>query len=86
MKSSLPNATQRTVLQRLRTDVWRSFAKMNVVVGDKLLYRLISRGWVERRWEAGVLELKLTAEGLDALRAKIPEDFPSSIAKRRAEK
>ncbi len=70
MKPSLPTATQRTVLQRLRTDAWRSFAKMNVVVGDKLLDRLVTLGWIERRWEGGVLELKLTPPGLEALRAK----------------
>jgi hypothetical protein len=84
MKPRLPNATQRTVLQQLRTDEWRPFAKMGIVVGDKLLERLIALGWIERRRENGLPELKLTAAGFKALTAKIPEEFPSSLAKKRA--
>lgn len=71
MTLSYPNATQRQFMQRLRTDEWLSFSKLRTVVGDKLLDRLVSKGWIERRREGRTLELKLTAEGLTALRAKI---------------
>ena len=68
----LPNAGHRQILQRLRTDVWRSFAKLNIPASDGLLERLANNGWIERRRMSSELELKLTAAGLDALRAKIP--------------
>jgi predicted transcriptional regulator len=68
---SYPNATQRQFMQRLRTDEWLSFPKLKMVVGDKLLDRLVSKGWIERRREGRTLQLKLTAEGLTALHAKI---------------
>ncbi len=81
-----PTSSQRHVLQRLRTDAWQSFASIKVTAGEKLLDGLAVKGWIERRGEGPALELKLTSEGLDALRAKIPEGFPSSLPKRRAEK
>jgi hypothetical protein len=69
---TLPVANQRQVMQRLRTDEWRSPAKLNVAAGPGLLNTLLANGWIERRGQGPALELKLTAEGLDALRAKIP--------------
>jgi hypothetical protein len=60
-------------LQRLRTDQWRTVAKLKVAVADGLLSRLTSNGWVEQRGQARALELKLTSAGLEALRAKIPD-------------
>jgi hypothetical protein len=72
MMPALPTPTQRKVLQRLRTDEWQSFAKLNFVVGDRLSVRLVDRGWVERRCVGGAIELKLTTSGLEALRAKLP--------------
>jgi DNA-binding PadR family transcriptional regulator len=66
-----PTSTQRQILQRLRTDTWRSFTKLNIVVGSQLLDKLVANGWIERR-QGQKLELKLTETGLEALRAKIP--------------
>ena len=71
MKSPRPSAGHRQVLQRLSTDKWQPFAKLNLVVGDKLLDRLAINGWVERRRQGQMLELKLTQAGLEALKAKI---------------
>jgi hypothetical protein len=72
MTIARPTPGQRDILQRLRLDSWRSFVQLNLFVSDYLLKRLEANGWVESRRLAGTIELKLTAEGLDALRAKIP--------------
>jgi hypothetical protein len=69
---TLPVANQRQVMQRLRTEEWRSLAKLNVAAGDGLLNTLLANGWIERRIEGRTLELKLTFEGFEALTAKIP--------------
>jgi hypothetical protein len=67
-----PTPGQRNILQRLQTDVWRSFVALNVIVSDHLLKKMVANGWIESRRVGATLELKLTAEGLNALRAKIP--------------
>ena len=72
MTTTRPTPGQRDILQRLRTDTWRSFIQLNLIVSDHLLKRLVANGWIERRSVGGTVELKLTALGLGALRAKIP--------------
>ncbi len=72
MTSLIPNANQRQVLQRLRTDHWRSIAALKISVGYRLLERLLVNGWVERRDGGGVIELKLTSAGSEALKMPIP--------------
>jgi hypothetical protein len=72
MTLTRPTPGQRDILQRLRTDSWRSFTQLNLIVSDHLLKRLVANGWIERRSVGGTVELKLTALGLGALRAKIP--------------
>ena len=72
MTIARPTPGQRDVLQRLRSDGWRSFIQLNLIVSDHLLKRMIANGWIERRSMGGTEELKLTADGLGALRAKIP--------------
>ena len=66
-----PTPGQRDILQRLRIDSWRSFIQLNLIVSDHLLKRMVANGWIESRRVGGTLEMKLTAEGLSALRAKI---------------
>jgi hypothetical protein len=73
MTVDLPNSSQRHILQRLSTDQWRSFDSLKVHVGNKVLRNLEINGWIERRIEGQTLELKLTFEGLEALKAKIPD-------------
>jgi hypothetical protein len=75
-----PNASQRQVMQRLRTDHWRPLAKLDISIGHGLLNRLVMNGWVERRDGGGFIELKMTAAGAEALRAPIP----TTIALRKA--
>ena len=71
MTSTRPTPSQRDILQRLRIDSWRSFVQLNLIVGDHLLKKMVANGWIERRRVGGTLELKLTAVGQAALRAKI---------------
>ena len=72
MMTIRPTPGQRDILQSLRLDTWRSFVQLNVIVSDYLLKRLVANGWIESRRVGGTVELKLTAQGMDALRAKIP--------------
>ncbi len=72
MTLTYPVSNHRQVMQRLRTDEWRKLAKLNVAAGPGLLNTLAVNGWIEKRGHGPALELKLTAAGLDALRAKIP--------------
>jgi hypothetical protein len=67
MTSSFPSPSQRRVMQRLRTDIWRMQATVDVVI----LNRLVANGWVERRGEELASELRLTLAGLEALRGKM---------------
>ena len=76
MTTPRPTPGQRDILQRLRTDVWRSFNQVNVAISEQLMNKLVVYRWIESRSVGGTLELRLTTEGLSALRAKIP-DSPS---------
>jgi hypothetical protein len=78
--SLIPNANQRQVLQRLRTDQWRTLAALKISVGYRLLERLVANGWVERRDAGGVIEIKMTSVGWEALKAPIP----TTVAPRKA--
>ena len=68
MTDTRPTMTHRQVMQQLRTDKWRTLASLGGAAGEGTLKTLARNGWIERR---GV-EIKLTASGLEALRAKIP--------------
>jgi hypothetical protein len=50
--------------------------KLGVKVGGGLLKTLVANGWVEQRGQGPTLEIKLTAAGLEALRAKIKISAP----------
>jgi chromosome segregation and condensation protein ScpB len=67
-----PRSNHRWIMQRLRVNEWRSVPKLGVKVGDGLLKTLVANGWIEQRGEGHTLEIKLTAAGLDAFRAKMP--------------
>ena len=71
----IPTATQRQIMQRLRTDIWRRLGRVSVTVGEAGLATLVRNGWIERRGEGPTTELNLTAAGLEALRAKIPHQL-----------
>jgi len=77
----VPTAPQRSVLQRLRTDRWLSFAGLNIAAGAGLLKRLVLNGWMESRGHGQAFELKLTTAGLEALKAKIPDHRHPAVDK-----
>jgi hypothetical protein len=68
MTNARPTASHRQLMQRLRTDAWRSLSTLSVAAGEGTLATLVRNGWIERRG----MELRLTAAGLEALRAKLP--------------
>ena len=63
------------MMQRLRTDTWRRVVKLSVPVGTAGLVKLVANGWVELQDSGQGTEARLTADGLDALRAKIPVTY-----------
>ena len=71
MTTTRPTPGQRDILQRLRTDGWRTFAQLNLIVSDHLLKKMVANGWIESHRVGATFKLKLTAKGQAALRAKI---------------
>ena len=67
----LPNMTQRQFLQRLRTDVWSRSRTVSVSPTESFLKRLENCGWVERRNCGSEQQVKLTVDGLKALRTPV---------------
>jgi hypothetical protein len=59
--------THRQVMQRLRTDKWRTVASLGDSTGEGTLNTLARNGWIDRNGG----EVRLTEAGLEALRAKI---------------
>jgi hypothetical protein len=59
--------THRQVMQRLRTDEWRTVASLGGSVGEGTLNTMVRNGWIERNGN----EVRLTQTGLEALRAPV---------------
>jgi hypothetical protein len=68
MNDARPTMTHRQVMQRLRTDQWRTAASLGGSVGEGTLNTLARNGWIERNGG----EVRLTEVGLEAVRAKLP--------------
>jgi hypothetical protein len=64
-------ASQRQVMQYLRSGDWNIVAKLPIAATAGALNRLAYYGWIERRGGGLRSEIKLTAAGLAALRAPI---------------
>jgi hypothetical protein len=64
-------ASQRQVMQYLRSCDWKIVAKLPVAATAGTLRRLIDYGWIERRGGGQRSEIKLTPAGLAALQAPI---------------
>jgi hypothetical protein len=78
MAAVLPNMTHRQVLQRLLSGEWKTLTQLGVMAGDGLLERLKKHGWIERRVVGRTHEIKITPAGVEALRARIPNNPLSS--------
>jgi hypothetical protein len=79
MTTSRPTPSQRQLLQRLRTDRWRRLASVSVRVGETTFAGLVANGWIGQRGKGQDYQVRLTATGLKALRARLP------VAERRRE-
>jgi hypothetical protein len=64
-------ASQRQVMQYLRSGGWNIVAKLPVAATTGTLNRLTDYGWIERRGGGPRSEIKLTPAGLAALQAPI---------------
>jgi hypothetical protein len=64
-------ASQRQLMQYLRSCDWKIVAKLPVAVTAGALRRLTDYGWIERRGSGARSEIKLTPAGLAALLAPI---------------
>jgi hypothetical protein len=64
-------ASQRQVMQYLRSGNWSIVAKLPIAATAGALDRLVDYGWIERRGGGQRSEIKLTATGLAALQAPI---------------
>jgi hypothetical protein len=64
-------ASQRQVMQYLRSCDWNTVAKLPVAATAGTLRRLTDYGWIERRGGGPRSEIKLTPTGLAALQAPI---------------
>jgi DNA-binding PadR family transcriptional regulator len=72
MTATIPNMIHRQIMQRLLFGEWKTLTQLGVMVGEGLLQRMNSRGWIERRGEGRNQEIKITPAGAKALAAKIP--------------
>ena len=62
-----PTMTHRQVMQRLRTDKWRTVVSLGSSAGEGTLNTMARNGWIERNGG----EVRLTEAGLAALRAPV---------------
>jgi hypothetical protein len=65
------SASERQVMQHLRSGDWIIVAKLTVPATTGALNRLADYGWIERRGAGPRSEIKLTTAGLAALQAPI---------------
>ena len=70
-KASGVNASQRQVMQYLRTRDWVLLHKLPMPAGERAINRLAENGWIERRGGGPRSEIRLTPAGLLALQTPI---------------
>jgi hypothetical protein len=64
-------AGQRQLLQYLRPGDWKIAARLPVVATQHMVDQLFDFGWIERRGNGALTEIKLTPTGLSALQAPV---------------
>ena len=65
------NASQRKVMDYLRSGGWTAVSKLPFSVGSLTMERLVQNGWIERQGEGRNCEIKLTPQGLEALQTRV---------------
>ena len=68
--AEVPNMLQRTVMQCLSLDDWKVVALLPVPVSELMLTRLLEYGWIESQSEEQRKAIRLTPDGLKALRSR----------------
>jgi hypothetical protein len=68
--AEVPNMPQRTVMQCLSLDDWKVVALLPVPVSELMVSRLLEYGWIESRSEEQGKAIRLTPDGLKALRSR----------------
>jgi hypothetical protein len=68
-KPTVPNMSQRAVMQVLSVEGWKVAAHLPVPAGEVLLKRIHEYGWIEIRGEKYQAAIKLTEVGLAAMRS-----------------
>ena len=66
-----PNMSQRTIMQYLSLDDWKTAARLPIPAGELMLSRLHNYGWIEIRGEKQHTAVKLTPAGREAMRSAI---------------
>jgi hypothetical protein len=69
MKPNATDSRQRQVLDHLRSGIWKLRDRLPVPVGDRMLDRLLEFHWIEKRGDAACAEIRITADGLIALKS-----------------
>jgi hypothetical protein len=67
------NMAHRQILQHLRSSEWKFAAKLPVLASEYALDKMVANGWLERRGAREKTEIRLTAAGLEALKAPVRE-------------
>lgn len=59
-------------MQHLKSGEWKPVWQLAVPAGERLLGRMVGFGWIERREQDGRWQIRITSQGLEALRAPLP--------------
>lgn len=70
---STVNMAHRQIMHHLRSGEWKFSMKLPVLASEYALDKMVANGWVERRGSRDKIEIRLTAAGLDALKAPVKE-------------
>ena len=65
------NMAHRQILHHLRSGEWKFATKLPVLASEYALEKMAASGWLERRGPRDKVEIRLTAAGLDALKAPV---------------
>lgn len=67
------NMAHRQIMHHLRSGEWKFAARFPVLASEYALDRMVISGWLERRGPRDKTEIRLTAAGLEALKAPVRE-------------
>lgn len=82
MVQNYPDMTDRQVMQRLLLGEWKLVLTLGASIGPDRLTRLTSRGWIELRVFDGKQQIRITPQGLEAFKTKLPEYYVTKRNKR----